>query len=227
MTRRPESWPPRSFPVAGWRSPSTVARTTSSPGVRGAPRLDPRPGPRGGRARGSPTSTTRARSGWRRRSRHLAARLSRCLASGCIPRRAGGDDVWAHIHGRRGTHRATGEPDPRSRGVPNHAPSRALDACRAALSARLRVALASSRALLPGLNVGLFPRQRRRVVGRCPSTGSRLRGSRSTRSTETYTDEFNEFAVGFGLADGAALEAFVRGPQWEGIASAMGTPGAA
>ena len=33
----------------------------------------------------------------------------------------------------------------------------------------------------------------------------------------TYTDEFNEFAVGFGLADGAALEAFVRGPQWEGI----------
>ena len=33
----------------------------------------------------------------------------------------------------------------------------------------------------------------------------------------TYTEEFDEFAVGFGLADGAALEAFVRGPQWEGI----------
>ena len=33
----------------------------------------------------------------------------------------------------------------------------------------------------------------------------------------TYTDEFNAFAVGFGLADGAELEAFVRGPQWEGI----------
>lgn len=33
----------------------------------------------------------------------------------------------------------------------------------------------------------------------------------------TYTDDFNEFAVGFGLAGGAELEAFVRGPQWEGI----------
>ena len=33
----------------------------------------------------------------------------------------------------------------------------------------------------------------------------------------TYTDAFNEFAVGFGLADGAELEAFVRGPQWESI----------
>jgi len=33
----------------------------------------------------------------------------------------------------------------------------------------------------------------------------------------TYTDEFNDFAIGFGLASGAELEAYVRGPQWANI----------
>ena len=31
----------------------------------------------------------------------------------------------------------------------------------------------------------------------------------------TFTQAFNDFAVAFGLADGAALEAFVRGEQWD------------
>ena len=32
---------------------------------------------------------------------------------------------------------------------------------------------------------------------------------------ETFTAEFNEFSAAFGLVDGAGLEAFVRGPQWD------------
>ena len=32
---------------------------------------------------------------------------------------------------------------------------------------------------------------------------------------ETFTDEFNDFGAAFGLVDGAGLEAFVRGPQWD------------
>ncbi len=31
----------------------------------------------------------------------------------------------------------------------------------------------------------------------------------------TFTAAFNEFSAAFGLADGAALEAYVRGPQWD------------
>jgi hypothetical protein len=31
----------------------------------------------------------------------------------------------------------------------------------------------------------------------------------------TFTAEFNAFAADFGLIDGAGLEAFVRGPQWD------------
>ncbi len=31
----------------------------------------------------------------------------------------------------------------------------------------------------------------------------------------TFTAEFDAWAAGFGLADGAALEAYVRGPQWD------------
>ena len=31
----------------------------------------------------------------------------------------------------------------------------------------------------------------------------------------TFTAEFDAFAAAFGLVDGAGLEAFVRGPQWD------------
>ena len=31
----------------------------------------------------------------------------------------------------------------------------------------------------------------------------------------TFTAAFNEFSAAFGLVDGAGLEAFVRGPQWD------------
>ncbi|MGH9276014.1 MAG: hypothetical protein ACRDZU_15325 [Acidimicrobiales bacterium] len=33
----------------------------------------------------------------------------------------------------------------------------------------------------------------------------------------TYTEEFDAFAAAFGFGDGAGLEGFVRGPQWDKI----------
>jgi hypothetical protein len=33
----------------------------------------------------------------------------------------------------------------------------------------------------------------------------------------TFTEEFDAFAASFGFGDGAGLEAFIRGPQWDKI----------
>ena len=105
------------------------------------------------------------------------------------------------------------------REVPTHAPSHSLDARRDLPDRRIqRIALgAKPTNSCPSSTSGYFLVD---VDGWWDVTvdGFEAEGIPVYESDGvTYTDEFNAFAVGFGLADGAELEAFVRGPQWESI----------